>query len=103
VCLRRIHQSPTVFGRNLDVRVRGYALRQQVHSRLEAEARVIALSMSDSESKRVSFAIVGGYMRLAERSEVREAKRSSMAHRSNLTPSKELATPSIPLGLRSPI
>lgn len=42
--------------------------------RLEAEARVIGLSMADLESKRVMLSIADGYKRLAERAELRDAK-----------------------------
>jgi hypothetical protein len=42
--------------------------------RLEAEARVIALSMRDPESKRVMLSVAGGYKRLAERAQLLEAK-----------------------------
>jgi hypothetical protein len=43
--------------------------------RLEAEARVIALSMGDPESKRVMLHVAAGYKRLAERAELQNAKR----------------------------
>lgn len=43
--------------------------------RLEAEARVIALSMGDPEFKRVMLHVAAGYKRLAERAELQDAKR----------------------------
>jgi hypothetical protein len=43
--------------------------------RLEAEARVIALSMGDPDSKRVMLHVAAGYKRLAERAELQDAKR----------------------------
>ena len=43
--------------------------------RLEAEARIIALTMGDLESKRVMLFVADGYKRLAERAEVRDTKR----------------------------
>lgn len=42
--------------------------------RLEAEARVIALTMADLEAKRVMLTIADSYKRLAERAEVRNAR-----------------------------
>ena len=42
---------------------------------LEAEARIIALSMGDPESKRVMLHVAAGYKRLAERAELQDAKR----------------------------
>jgi hypothetical protein len=43
--------------------------------RLEAEARVIALSMYDPESKRVMLHVAAGYKRLADRTERQETQR----------------------------
>ena len=43
--------------------------------RLEAEARVIALTMGDPESKWVLLQVAAGYKRLAERAELHKAKR----------------------------
>jgi len=40
--------------------------------RLEAEARLIALTMADSERKRVMLFIAEGYKLLAERAELRD-------------------------------
>jgi len=40
--------------------------------RLEAEARLIALTMADSERKRVMLFIAEGYKLLAQRAELRE-------------------------------
>jgi plasmid stability protein len=40
--------------------------------RLEAEARLIALTMSDPERKRVMLFIAEGYKLLAERAELRD-------------------------------
>jgi hypothetical protein len=42
--------------------------------RLEAEARIIALTMDDLESKRVMLFVADGYKRLAERAGERDAK-----------------------------
>jgi hypothetical protein len=41
--------------------------------RLEAEARVIALTMGDPESKRVLLLVAAGYKRLAERAEIQKS------------------------------
>ena len=41
--------------------------------RLEAETRVIALTLGDPESKRVMLLVAAGYKRLAERTEIQKA------------------------------
>jgi len=48
--------------------------------RLEAEARVIALTMGDPEFKRVLLLVAAGYKRLAERAEIQKSTSSSTAH-----------------------
>jgi hypothetical protein len=48
--------------------------------RLEAEARVIALTMSDSDFKRVMLTIADSYRRIAERAESGQAQKALLRH-----------------------